>query len=51
MKQLAPKSWIRTLLITCLASTTPNSYAKASEQFSYSLEYYLSGRVSLANLN
>ncbi len=51
MKQLTQAGWLRTLIITCLASTTSSSFSKSSEQFHKSLEYFLSGRFTTVDLN
>ncbi len=51
MKQLSQAVWLRTLLITCLASTTSSSLTKSSEQFHKSLPYFLSGRFAASDMN
>ncbi len=51
MKQITQKSWLRTVLVTCLNNATAQTLVKVSEQFSSSLEYYLAGRFTIKDLN
>ncbi len=51
MKQLTKASWLRAIIITCLSNTTSSSLLKSSEQFHKSLEYFVSGRFTAADLN